>query len=152
MRHSAFILLLCLGCGSVSAMVPGDSPLKLPGENVCVDKGTLPCVKTWNNMSAEDRAKIWPYLDDVSRAMHWRSMGQGERNEMREHLSVNERERLRQRFCSQQIQKAATHETRKLRREERMLLRKQIKEFHVQRLGRRPHVGGSHTVRSVPLQ
>ncbi len=55
-------------------------------------------------------------------------------------------------FVVNRFKSTATHETRKLRREERMLLRKQIKEFHVQRLGRRPHVGGSHTVRSVPLQ
>lgn len=152
MRHSAFILLLCLGCGSVSAMTTGASPVDLTKNDVCADKGTAPCVQTWDHMSADDRAEIWPYLDEVSRAMHWRSMGQAERNELREHLSVNERERLRQRFCSQQVQKAANHETRKLRREERMLLRKQIKEFHVQRVGSHAYSGGTHTAESTPVR
>lgn len=147
MRHSALIFLFCFGCGSACAMTVETPVAK--ADDLCVDKGAMPCVQTWENMSAEARAGLWPYLDEVSRTMHWRSMSVAERNAMRELLSVNERERLRQRFCSTQVYQAGTSETRRLRSEERKLLRRQIREFHVQRLGAHAGAVGAHTAGSV---
>ena len=53
---------------------------------------------------------------------------------MRKELSAADRDQLRKRFCSEQAG-SASKETRRLRRDERQLLRQQITEFHVQRTG-----------------
>ena len=82
-----------------------------------------------------ERAHLWPNLDEASRAMHWRSMSTRERSDMRREMSAADRDKLRKRFCSEQAGAVMSKETRKLRRDERQLLRQQITEFHVQLTG-----------------
>ncbi len=131
MRNSAIILLCCLGCGTAAAMSAEEARNGLADQ--CADV-EAPCVRQWTQMSASERAHLWPYLDEVSRAMNWRSMSARERSEMRKELSAADRDQLRKRFCSEQAG-SASKETRRLRRDERQLLRQQITEFHVQRTG-----------------
>ena len=67
--------------------------------------------------------------------MHWRSMSTRERSDMRREMSAADRDKLRKRFCSEQAGAVMSKETRKLRRDERQLLRQQITEFHVKLTG-----------------
>ena len=68
MRNSAIILLCCLGCGTAAAMSAEEARNGLADQ--CADV-EAPCVRQWTQMSASERAHLWPYLDEVSRAMHW---------------------------------------------------------------------------------
>ena len=120
MRNSAIIVLCCLGCSSAAAM-PGGEPAAGLGDHC--QEVEAPCIH------------LWPYLDEVSRAMHWRSMSTRERSDMRREMSAADRDKLRKRFCSEQAGAVMSKETRKLRRDERQLLRQQITEFHVQLTG-----------------
>ena len=129
MRNSAIIVLCCLGCSSAAAM-PGAEPAAGLGDHC--QEVEAPCIRQWTEMSASERAHLWPYLDEVSRAMHWRSMSTRERSDMRREMSAADRDKLRKRFCSEQAGAVMSKETRKLRRDERQLLRQQITEFHVQ--------------------
>ena len=132
MRNSAIIVLCCLGCSAAAAM-PGAEPAAGLGDR-CREV-EAPCIRQWTEMSASERAHLWPYLDEVSRAMHWRSMSTRERSDMRREMSAADRDKLRKRFCSEQAGAVMSKETRKLRRDERQLLRQQITEFHVQLTG-----------------
>ena len=132
MRNSAIIVLCCLGCSSAAAM-PGAEPAAGLGDHC--QEVEAPCIRQWTEMSASERAHLWPYLDEVSRAMHWRSMSTRERSDMRREMSAADRDKLRKRFCSEQAGAVMSKETRKLRRDERQLLRQQITEFHVQLTG-----------------
>lgn len=132
MRNSAIIVLCCLGCSSAAAM-PGGEPAAGLGDHC--QEVEAPCIRQWTEMSASERAHLWPYLDEVSRAMHWRSMSTRERSDMRREMSAADRDKLRRRFCSEQAGAVMSKETRKLRRDERQLLRQQITEFHVQLTG-----------------
>lgn len=132
MRNSAIILLCCLGCGTAAAMSAQEARNAFGDQCSEVE---APCVRQWTQMSASERAHLWPYLDEVSRAMNWRSMSARERSDMRKELSAADRERLRNRFCSERASAATSKETRRLRRDERQLLRQQITDFHIQRTG-----------------
>ena len=78
MRNSAIIVLCCLGCSSAAAM-PGGEPAAGLGDHC--QEVEAPCIRQWTEMSASERAHLWPYLDEVSRAMHWRSMSTRERSD-----------------------------------------------------------------------
>ena len=113
--------------------MPGGEPAAGLGDHC--QEVEAPCIRQWTEMSASERAHLWPYLDEVSRAMHWRSMSTRERSDMRREMSAADRDKLRKRFCSEQAGAVMSKETRKLRRDERQLLRQQITEFHVQLTG-----------------
>ena len=93
MRNSAIIVLCCLGCSSAAAM-PGAEPAAGLGDHC--QEVEAPCIRQWTEMSASERAHLWPYLDEVSRAMHWRSMSTRERSDMRREMSAADRDKLRQ--------------------------------------------------------
>lgn len=131
MRNTAIIVICCLGCGGAAAMTSSEAA---PGYRDQCSEVEAPCVRQWTEMSAKERAHLWPYLDEVSKALHWRSMSNRERSDMRRELSAADRDKLRKRFCTEQAG-ASTSKERRLRREERMLLRQQITEFHVQLTG-----------------
>lgn len=95
------------------------------------------CVKLWKDMSVEERAKVWPMLDGVSRAMDWSCMSPEERRELREHLSESDRQALRNRYSiSMEEMKAPVHGskdiTNKFCAKERTMLRQQIIEVHME--------------------
>ena len=92
MRNSAIIVLCCLGCSSAAAM-PGGEPAAGLGDHC--QEVEAPCIRQWTEMSASERAHLWPYLDEVSRAMHWRSMSTRERSDMRREMSAADRDKLR---------------------------------------------------------
>ena len=138
MRQSALIMLLCLGCGSVSAW-DGTNVTQSGQTDACRETTEAPCVQMWGTMGAAQRAKLWPYLDEVYRAMLWRSMTKAERKAMRSLLSEADQDRLRRRYSSA---KAESHSSEnksrvKLCSEERKLMRRQITEFHVELVGNR---------------
>ncbi len=135
MQNRALFILLCLGCGTAAAW---NNPVQTkPVPDSCINTDEQPCVQMWSNMSAAERAKLWPYLDDVSRTMHWRSMTASERKAMRAKLSPAEREALRKRFSLRSGEEYADKQRKfgKLCNEDRSLMRRQIMEFHVELVG-----------------
>lgn len=90
-----------------------------------------PCVRLWRDMSAAERAELWPYLDGVARASHWREMTKRERDAMQAHLSEADREAIRQRFTVQNEQRRHHGARPKLCSEDRTLMRAQIMEVHM---------------------
>ena len=147
MRNSAFIMLFCLGCGSASAW---DGTVVTQGRipDGCRDTPEVPCVQMWSTMTAAERAKLWPYLDEVARAMHWRSMTSSERKAMRSLLSEADRDRLRRRYSSVKTDEHGSDAKARVKlgnlcNEDRSLMRRQITEFHVELVGSRGR-GRSH--------
>lgn len=100
-----------------------------------------PCLQLWSEMSAEERAKLWPYLDEVSRTSYWRGMSAGERKELRSHMSERDREAMRRRFSVDASSSAAPAQRPRMCREEKRLMREQILEVHLQHLGSPEHRG-----------
>lgn len=104
-----------------------------------------PCIRLWGEMSAAERAKIWPYLDEVAKSTHWREMNRKEKEDLKAHLSDSDRDRLRHRFSVDPSlaevdggeldhPKKGVHPTcldvRKLNKKERRRMREQILEMH----------------------
>ncbi len=101
-------------------------------------------VRLWSEMNARDRAELWPYLDPVTRSVHWRDMTKREREEMRSHLSAAENEKIRRRYCFTE-ETTGGHAPRArsplagLRDKDRNLMRQQIMEVHIELGGGRAH-------------
>ena len=75
-----------------------DEPLgTVAGVPQAKDCGTAeaPCVQLWGSMSAEERARLWPFLDESSKLSYWRGMTPEERKSLRMCLSERDREALR---------------------------------------------------------
>lgn len=136
MRINAFFVICCLGCASATAQ-----KLELPGQldftGVPPDQ---PNVRLWSEMDARDRAELWPYLDPVTRSVHWRDMTKQEREEMREFLSAAENEKIRRRYCVNEDQLAHMRPRPGvgLRDRDRSLMRQQIMEVHIEMGSRGP--------------
>ena len=140
-KKHAVLMMLCLGCSAASAW---QGPMAAPSEvkDDC-ELYKVTCVRHWSEMSAKERADLWPYLDAKSRSLNWRTMTNKERNAMRELLPASEKEALRRRFALKHDDVAkvrAKHvNLKRLCTEDRMLMREQIREFHVERVGNRPN-------------
>lgn len=99
-----------------------------------------PCIRLWSQMSAKERAKIWPYLDSVAKGTHWREMSRKEKEDLKAYLSESERERLRRRFsvdpgfaglpdAGQEGATTGCIDMRRLDQDERRRMREQIMEM-----------------------
>lgn len=162
MSNRAIIVLACLSISGAAAaqgqahLLAGSGQQALPqpfgseafagAAGGCNEAGSGPCVRSWLDMSAKERAQLWPYLDEVSRAMHWRSMTPAERRSMRAEMSEGERDRLRRRY-SVPAKSVRSVEGPLCSDEVRSELRRQVTEFHVELTGRHApgmprHAGG----------
>ncbi len=138
-----------------SAEQSGASPLSVlpaaPAEDGCLI-AEAPCVRLWGGMTADERARLWPFLDEASKISYWRGMTHEERKSLRESLSERDREALRRRYSvdgkgAREIQRP------KLCGEDRRLMREQIMEVHLQIMRRHgPPAGGSQEHGVQPLQ
>lgn len=105
-------------------------------------------IRLWSQMNAEERAHVWPYLDDVSQAIHWREMTKKERKALAKRLNDGERDDLRRRFSidpseinqAKHSAQSAAQRPHKLNREELRLMRQQIIEVHLEYAGRHEHM------------
>lgn len=106
----------------------------------CTTGGDFPCVRLWRDMNAQERAELWPYLDDVARASHWREMTKRERDAMQAQLCDADREAIRHRFSVERAGNRAGHHGAKpkLCNEDRSLMRAQIMEVHMKFAKRAP--------------
>lgn len=77
----------------VEARMPFDAAVAVPQG---ADSG--PAFRLWSQMTAEERANIWPYLDEVAKNMHWREMTKREQKALASCLSEGDRDDLRRRF------------------------------------------------------
>lgn len=140
-KHTV-LMMLCLGCGTAAAWQPTMTVSEVKDD---CEQYKVTCVRHWGEMSAKERADLWPYLDEVARTLNWRIMSVDERKAMRNLLSAPEREALRRRFASNSNDHDTVHSgsvkhvnLKRLCKEDRTLMREQIMEFHVERVSRRP--------------
>ena len=92
-RYCSPVLALaaCLAAGPAFAAELTDEPLgTVAGVPQAKDCGTAeaPCVQLWGSMSAEERARLWPFLDESSKLSYWRGMTPEERKSLRMCLSA----------------------------------------------------------------
>ena len=94
--------------------------------------------KLWRDMSAKERADIWPFLPNGMKKRYWRSMTNSDRRAMRAELSPRDNAEFRSRFvspdnCRYRGQGGPEPKPEPvLSQEERDLMRQQIREMHVQ--------------------
>lgn len=94
--------------------------------------------KLWRDMTAKERAEIWPFLSNGMKKRYWRSMTNADRRAMRAELSPRENAEFRSRFVSPDNCHYRGHggpaprPEHVLSPEERDLMRQQIREMHVQ--------------------
>lgn len=104
-----------------------------------------PAFRLWSQMTAEERANIWPYLDEVAKNMHWREMTKREQKALASCLSEGDRDDLRRRFTidpdelsqTKRASHAVPQRPHRLNREELRLMRQQIIEVHLEYSGKR---------------
>ena len=93
----------------------------------------VPCVRLWEQMSAAERARLWPFLDEVAKTSYWRQMSGDDRRELRKHLSSAEREQLRNRYSvKHEGERRAGRRLGGMCDEKRSELRRQVMEVHMQ--------------------
>lgn len=142
-QKHAILMMLCLGCGVAAAWQT--TPAATEVKDDC-ELYKISCVRHWSDMSAKERANLWPYLDEVTRTLNWRVMSTKERQAMRDLLPEAEKEALRRRFALKhddvaRVRNAGGAKHVNLNRlcvEDRALMREQIRDFHVERVSRRP--------------
>lgn len=152
LKKHAVLMMLCLGCSSSFAW---QAPMTGTTVKDDCELYKVTCVRHWSEMSAKERADLWPYLDQATRTLNWRIMTNKERNAMRKLLPAAEKETLRRRFALKHddVAKvrtggAAKHvNLKRLCTEDRTLMREQIREFHVERVGSRP-ANNAHAVKA----
>lgn len=124
----------------VDARMPFDAAVAVPQG---ADSG--PTFRLWSQMTAEERANIWPYLDEVAKNMHWREMTKREQKALASCLSEGDRDDLRRRFTidpdelrqTKRASHAVPQRPHRLNREELRLMRQQIIEVHLEYSGKR---------------
>ncbi len=146
-RHTGILCALLACSAALYAAPPRENLLGEPvpeagglpgGFDIC--GAGAPCVRLWVDMNADERAKLWPYLDDVTRAARWREMSRRERNEMRSHLSERECQNIRRSYSvksDKEKEHAATASSRFKDESERRLMRRQIIEVNMEFSGPR---------------
>ena len=151
-RYSSSVLALaaCLAAGPAFAAELTDEPLGavagVPAAKEC-SPAEAPCVQLWGSMPAEERARLWPFLDESSKMSYWRGMTLEERRQLRMCLSERDREALRRRF-SFDARNGRELARPKLCGEERRLMREQIMEVHMQ--FRRAHGAHEGSAQALP--
>lgn len=134
MRKNVCLVILLCGCGAVYAAwegpVEGEAESNRLAECVA-DKA--PCVQLWEQMGPAERARLWPFLDEVAKTSYWRQMTGPERREMRSHLSSAEREKLRHRYSvKREGERRVGRRIGGMCDEERLELRRQVMEVHME--------------------
>lgn len=133
----------CVSVGSAAEnewSTPLGAALVKPGEKAPTATdcgGDVPCVRLWSQMSADERAKLWPYLDDVSRTSHWREMNRAEREALKTRLCPRDVEALRHRFTLRSTEEGTDPGPKRLRSRmadeaDLRLMREQILEVHME--------------------
>lgn len=133
-KTGLIIAVLALTASAVQAEWRGPVFNAAPGAvQGCAESGEVPCVRLWRQMSAQERADLWPYLDHVVRASHWREMNRAERDAMLAHLCDADREAIRHRFSVERaaMQHRGQDARPRLCSEDRSLMRRQIMEVHM---------------------
>ena len=141
MRKNVCLVVLLCGCGAVYAAWEGPVAEGVEGSRMaeCVTE-KVPCVRLWEQMSAAERARLWPFLDEVAKTSYWRQMSGDDRRELRKHLSSAEREQLRNRYSvKHEGERRAGRHLGGMCDEKRSELRRQVMEVHMQ--FRRSHRG-----------
>lgn len=141
MRKNVCLVVLLCGCGAVYAAWEGPVAEGVEGSRMaeCVTE-KVPCVRLWEQMSAAERARLWPFLDEVAKTSYWRQMSGDDRRELRKHLSSAEREQLRNRYSvKHEGERRAGRRLGGMCDEKRSELRRQVMEVHMQ--FRRSHRG-----------
>lgn len=133
---SALVLACCLAASGAASAWPDPANLgsKTAGSDGC-EPASTPCLQLWSEMSAQERAKLWPYLDEASKTSYWRGLSNEERNELRSYMSARDQEALRRRFSLDARGDGGQVKLPKLCREDMRLMREQIMEVHMQHLG-----------------
>ena len=133
---SALVLACCLAASGAASAWPDPANLgsKTAGSDGC-EPASTPCLQLWSEMSAQERAKIWPYLDEASKTSYWLGLSNEERNELRSCMSARDQEALRRRFSLDARGDGGQVKHPKLCREDMRLMREQIMEVHMQHLG-----------------
>lgn len=129
----------------VSFVAVQENPLPIPFSSTaqaepskCNPSNEAPCVKLWTDMTAQERASLWPYLDPVTRDARWREMSPKERRALRSHLDSRGRDEIRHRFSvTPDADTASNHRRHQpmCSPEDRKILREQIIEMHAQLYG-----------------
>ena len=91
--------------------------------------------KLWSEMSAKERAEIWPFLTPRMQRYYWRSMTEPERRSMRAEFPPSINEKFRKRYVSPDncaVPEHAKQARYRMSPEERQRLREQIREMHVE--------------------
>lgn len=91
--------------------------------------------KLWTEMTAKERAEIWPFLTPRMQRFYWRSMTEPERRSMRAEFSPSMKEKFRKRYVSPENCGTPDHARQaryRMSPEERQRLREQIREMHVE--------------------
>ena len=144
MRISILCLVCCVGCANLANAQEMGVFDRLGAAEAAVQP---PGVRLWSEMDARDRAELWPYLDQVTRSVHWRDMPKKEREAMRSHLSAAENEKIRHRYCLTEDSASHARTPRtglsKFRDKDRTLMRQQIREVHIE-------LGSGHAHRLRP--
>lgn len=88
----------------------------------------------WEDMSEAQRLALWPILTHEQRLMQWRYMGKNERRAMRMNMTSTEREAMKRRYVidGSLLLAARALPVRRLSTEEKDLLRRQVREVHVE--------------------
>ena len=91
--------------------------------------------KLWTEMSAKERAEIWPFLTPRMQRYYWRSMTEPERRSMRAEFPPAINEKFRKRYVSPDncgVPEHAQQARYRMSPEERQRLREQIREMHIE--------------------
>lgn len=133
------IVTCACACGCVAGVCaaqdntpPAGSKAELP---VVLDaQGEQTEILFWDQMSAEQRARLWPLLTHEQRLFQWRYMTKEERAQMRKHMTPGERRSIKQRYVVDALPEETRERrgVRKMTPAEKELLRQQVIQVHVE--------------------
>lgn len=145
MRFSSTRLILSMLCAGIASVAQAsthfifvaqtDSVPVVPAWRFDHHQAEPDSPEHWAEMSAQERAELWPLLEPRMQRFYWTSMTRAERLAMREHLSRRHEYSIRHRYTSPpdspefDSRKPPSH---RLSPEERARMRQQIREMHVE--------------------
>ena len=119
----------CGCCGVAAAQEPAVQLFVFAG-----GEPEQPRVLMWEQMSAQQGARLWPLLSHEQRLVKWRHMSREERNMLRRSMTPGERRDRKSRFVINpdpgELDKKL--KARKMTPAERDLLRRQVMQVHVE--------------------
>ena len=110
MRFSSTRLILSMLCAGIASVAQAsthfifvaqtDSVPVVPAWRFDHHQAEPDSPKHWAEMSAQERAELWPLLEPRMQRFYWTSMTRAERLAMREHLSRRHEYSIRHRYTS----------------------------------------------------